>query len=95
MRHAGDGRVVVRKTFYCERIDFDAHVTWIGETVLIRYRRVVVMIDMWWKDVTFWTRGEASADEISAALERVRRVLPRQDAVPTRRLPRIAEPARL
>jgi len=85
----------VTRAFESRWIDFDTHVAWVGEVTFFRHKRVVVMIDPWWRDLTFWTFPGASADEIADAMARVRQVLPRQDAMPTRPLPRVAEAARL
>lgn len=81
--------------FHSQWVDLDTHVLWIGEVVVFRYKRVVVIIDGWSRDLTFSTLPGASPEDIATAMARVRQVLPRPDAVPTRRLPRITDPPTL
>lgn len=73
----------------CFKVDADTHAFWLGETIFFRHRRVVVMIDTWWRDLTVWTPPGVTAEDVASAMERVRQDLPRPDTVPTRRLPRI------
>lgn len=81
--------------FHSEWVDFDTYIYWIGEVVVVRYKRVAVIVDTWLRDLTFSTLPGASSEDIATAMERVRQVLPRPNAVPTRRLPRITNPPSL